>query len=98
MPITRIDVKRIAHLARIELAEHEEQKFEKELSAILEFVEKLNEVDTKNVEPMSGGTTLENITRPDEQMDVSLEQKSVELLEAVPERKNGWVKVKAVFE
>lgn len=98
MSITKKDVEHIAHLARIELTEAEKQKFEKDLSAILEFVEKLNEVDTENVEPMVGGTSLENITREDKQIDVSLEGHQAGLLNQVPERKEGWVKVKAVFE
>lgn len=96
--ISKKDVQHIAHLARIELTPHEEQKFEKELSAILEFVEKLNEVDTKNVEPLTGGTILTSRVRADEQTDTDLEGKSAELLEAVPEKNEKWVKVKAVFE
>lgn len=98
MPILRGEVEHIAHLARIELTEAEKIKFEKELSAILDFVEKLNEVDTANVEPMGGGTTRENVMRPDEQVDKSLKGKAAELIEASPETKKGYVKVKAVFE
>lgn len=97
MPIQKKDVQHIAHLARIELTEAEEQKFEKDLSAILEFVEKLNEVNTESVEPMTGGTTLENVTRPDEQVDKNLEFRAKNLVEAAPETKDGYVKVKAVF-
>ncbi len=98
MAIQRKDVQHIAHLARIELVAEEEQKFEKELSAILEFVERLDEVDTKNVSPLTGGTTLDTVIRGDEQIDAGLEGKQAKLMEAVPERKEGWVKVKAVFE
>lgn len=96
--ITKKVVQHMASLARIELAETEEAKLEKDLSAILEFIEKLNEVKTYDSEPMAGGTTLENIMRPDEQTDKNLEGKSAELIEAAPETKDGWVKVKAVFE
>ena len=96
--ISKKDVKHIAHLARIELSGQEEQKFEKDLSAILKFVEKLNEVDTENVEPMAGGTTQENIMREDEQIDNGLEGKSAELIKAAPELKNDYIKVKAIFE
>lgn len=98
MSISHKDVEHIAHLARIELTEVEKQKIEKDLSAILEFVEKLNEVDTENVEPMTGGTSLKNITREDKQIDVSLEGHQASLLAQVSEKKEGWVKVKAVFE
>mgnify|MGYP001562654841 CR=1 FL=1 len=97
MSIFRKDVEHIAHLARIELDEEEKIKFEKELSAILQFVEKLNEVDTAGVEPMTGGTNLENIMRADEQTEKNLERKTMELIEAAPNKKDRWVKVKAVF-
>ena len=96
--ITHKDVEHIVNLARIELTDQEQKKFEKELSAILGFVEKLNEVDTAGVEPLTGGTLLENMMREDEQIDDSLEGKSSVLMEAVPEKKDGWVKVKAVFQ
>lgn len=96
--ITPKDVKHVAGLARIELSPNEEQKFLAELSAILEFVEKLNEVDTEHTEPMSGGTTSENVVRADEQMDKNLEGKAMALTEALPDKKGGFAKVKAVFE
>ena len=98
MPITRKDVKHIAHLARIELTPDEEQKFERELSAVLRFVEKLNEVNTEWVEPMTGVTIEKNVMRPDEQQDTDIEGRSTALVEAAPDKKDGLVKVKAVFE
>jgi aspartyl-tRNA(Asn)/glutamyl-tRNA(Gln) amidotransferase subunit C len=91
------DVKQIAKLARIELTLEEEQKYEKELSAILDFVEKLNEVNTDHVEPMTGGTIEKNAMRNDEQIDAALEGKAEALIKATPETKDGYVKVKAVF-
>lgn len=91
--ITKKDVKHIAALARIELTAAEEKRFEKELSAILGFVEKLNEVNTTNVAPMTGGTDLENIVRKDEQINKSLEEKTSALVSAAPEKKGGWIKV-----
>lgn len=97
MSITKKDVQHIAKLARIELTPEEEIKFEKELSAILGFVDKLNEVNTENVEPMTGGTMLENVMREDVQFDKDLQGKEAALLDAVPEKERGYVKVKAVF-
>lgn len=96
--IEKKDVRRIAKLARIELDPAEEERFEKELSAILKFVEKLNEVDTKNVLPLTGGTTLDTVMRGDGSLDASLEGKSGEILRQAPEKKENWVKVKAVFK
>lgn len=98
MSISKENVRHIAYLARIELCDAEKEKFEKELSAILEFVAQLNEVDTTGVTPMTGGTSLENAMRPDEQTDKSLEGKAAGLLGAAPEKKESWVRVKAIFE
>lgn len=94
--ITKKDVKHIAALARIKLTAEEENKMGKELSAILGFVKKLNEVDTTDIKPLSGGTNLENITRPDEQVEKSLQNEQAEILVAAPEKKDGWVKVHPV--
>jgi aspartyl-tRNA(Asn)/glutamyl-tRNA(Gln) amidotransferase subunit C len=47
-----MEIKKIAELARLHLSLEEEKKFESQLKDILKYVEKLNEVDTKNVEPL----------------------------------------------
>ena len=98
MSITRNNVEHIARLARIELTDGEKTKFEKELSMILSFIEKLGELDTTNVEPMAGGTYDRNVMRGDETQDDNLQGKSAELLRQSPDMKDGWVKVKKVFE
>lgn len=95
--ITRKDVEHIARLARIELTEAEKTKFEKDLSAILEFVAKLNEVDTAQVEPMAGGTVLENVVREDDERIADGGQ-GIGLVEAAPKHRDGHIEVKAVFE
>lgn len=63
--ITPEQVKHIAKLARLGLKEEDVGKFAKQLSSIMEYVEKLNEVDVKNVEPTSQVTGLENVMRED---------------------------------
>lgn len=95
--ITEKDVKHIARLARIELSEQEEQKFGKELSSILEFIKKLEELDTDQVVPLAGGTALENVTREDEKIEAGLEERQEEMLAQAPGRKDRWIKVKSVF-
>ena len=92
------EVEHIAKLARLEISEKEKPKFEKELSDILGFVEKLNEVDTAGVAPLTGGTDLKNILRPDEQVNKELEGVSEKLLGHTPDKKEGWVRVRAVFQ
>lgn len=98
MALSREEVEHIAHLARIELNAEEKEMFETELSGILSFVETLNELDTAGIEPVNGGTLLENVMRPDEQADAYMEKKSAGLVEAVAEKKGNLIKVKSVFE
>lgn len=98
MSITQKDVEHIANLARIELTAQEKKSFEIELSGVLSFVEKLNELDTDAVKPVNGGTMLENITREDAQVTLDLEGKSALLVNAAPDKKEGLIKVRAVFE
>ena len=58
-------VKRVAHLARISLAEGEAEKMHDELNAILGFVEQLDEVDVSGVEPMTSVVQMQMKKRED---------------------------------
>lgn len=53
MPIKKADVEKIAELARLELSDQEIESFTTQLGAILDYMAKLNELDTSDVEPMS---------------------------------------------
>ena len=53
MKITREDALRVAELAHLDLTEAEIETFSRQLDSILTYVEKLNELDTTNVEPMA---------------------------------------------
>ena len=65
MSVDAATVRRIAHLARIAVAEEEIEHLQGELNAILAFVEKLSEVDVENVEPMTSVTPMEMKKRAD---------------------------------
>ena len=52
MSLSEIQVKKIAHLARLKITDDETHKYTDELNGILDWIEKLNEVDTDNVEPL----------------------------------------------
>lgn len=65
MSLSPAQVRHIALLARLTLTEAEERKFSKELSAILDYVAKLTEVKTENVEPLTQVTGLKSVTRGD---------------------------------
>jgi aspartyl-tRNA(Asn)/glutamyl-tRNA(Gln) amidotransferase subunit C len=62
-------VRRIAHLARIAVAEAEVEHLQGELNAILDFVEQLDEVDVTGVEPMTSVTPMAMKKRVDEVTD-----------------------------
>ena len=66
MPIPDIDVKYVAHLARLSLSAEEEQKIGAQLGNILGYIEKLKQVDVTGVEPTAHAVPLVNVTRPDE--------------------------------
>lgn len=65
MAVTREEVKRIAKLAKLSLTEEEEISLQKELSSILDYMDKLNEIDTSDVEPLSHPIPVENVFRED---------------------------------
>jgi aspartyl-tRNA(Asn)/glutamyl-tRNA(Gln) amidotransferase subunit C len=92
-----MDINHIAKLARIGLKEDELKKLESELSAILDFIEKLKEVDIENIEPMTGGTDLVNAVREDEVIPRNEEQRQ-RILANAPKRKDDYIEVKAIFE
>jgi aspartyl-tRNA(Asn)/glutamyl-tRNA(Gln) amidotransferase subunit C len=66
MSVTIKDVEHIATLARLEFSEQEKEKFTHQLNDILKYVEKMNELDTSNVEPLSHVIELQNVFRADE--------------------------------
>ncbi len=65
MAATDLDVKYVAHLARLHLTSDEEQKFGAQLGQILGYIEKLNELDVSGVEPTAHAVPLVNVTRSD---------------------------------
>ncbi len=66
MKVSLEEVRHIAKLAKLKLKEDEERKFRNELSQILEYMDKLNELDTVNIEPLSHPVPVENVFREDE--------------------------------
>ena len=88
-------VKHVAKLAGLGLAKDEEIRFQKQLSDILNFVDKLAEVDTRDVIPTSQVTGLENVFR-DDIVTPSLSQN--EVLANAPDKYKGYFKVKQVLE
>ena len=69
MNVDETTVRRIARLARIKITDEEAKSLEKELSQILNWVEQLGEIDTKDVEPMTRVVAQELKKRKDEVTD-----------------------------
>ena len=63
--ICRVDVEHIAKLARLKLSEQEIDRYQRDLSAILEYVDQLNELDTDNVEPTAHPLPIHTVLRED---------------------------------
>lgn len=91
----KINLNHIAKLANLPILPSEKIKLEKQLEETISYVEELNKVDTKNVEPTSQVTGLENVTRADEAKP-SLSQE--EALVNSKSNHNGLFKVNAIFE
>lgn len=91
----KIDVKHIAKLANLPLSQEEEKIYSKQLTAILEYVEQVESVETKNVEPTFNVTPNKNITRQDTASN-SLTQD--EALSNASKKKDGFIVTGGVFE
>jgi len=90
-----VDVSYVAHLARLALSPEEEQKFGSQLSSVLQYIEKLKEVDVSGVEPTAHAFPLVNVTRPDE---VSASLSHEEALRNAPSQSNGLFIVPKIVE
>jgi len=95
MAVDKETVKYIAKLSKLKLSEEEEQKFTLELNTILGYMEKLNELETTNVQPLTHIVPLKNIFREDIAKP-SLAQE--EILTNAPQQEYGHFKVKKIIE
>ncbi|MFE4714090.1 MULTISPECIES: Asp-tRNA(Asn)/Glu-tRNA(Gln) amidotransferase subunit GatC [unclassified Paenibacillus] len=95
MSITVKDVQHVAKLARLQLSPEEEATFTEQMNAILQYAEKLNELNTENVKPTTHVLQVSNVMRDDVVKD-SLSQE--EALLNAPDQEDGQFKVPAVLE
>jgi aspartyl-tRNA(Asn)/glutamyl-tRNA(Gln) amidotransferase subunit C len=95
MSVDAATVRRIAHLARIAVAEDEVEHLRGELNAILAFVEQLSEVDVEGVEPMTSVIPMEMKKRPDEVTDGGIPD---DILKNAPAAQDGFFMVPKVVE
>ncbi|MFA5168608.1 MAG: Asp-tRNA(Asn)/Glu-tRNA(Gln) amidotransferase subunit GatC [Candidatus Omnitrophota bacterium] len=89
------DINKVADLARLNLKLDEKQKLEKDLGAILDYVKKLDALDTKQVEPTSHVLNMENVFRADEVKPSNAARKA---LEHAPKTEGRFFKVPKIVQ
>lgn len=94
MDFTEID--NLLKLAKIELSSQEKEKIVLDLKNILDYVKQLQKLNTDSIEPMTGGTLLENICREDK-IDKEKQNISKELKESATSLKNNHLKIPPIF-
>lgn len=95
--ISKKEVEHIGRLARIKLTKKEIEKYSKELSKILDYIKKLNEVNTNNIEPTSQIGDLFNIFRKNDEPDKFEIKKINSLISQLPKSENNFLKIPSVF-
>ena len=95
MALSREDVRHVAELARLDFSDEEEARMAEEMSRILEYVEKLDELDTSGVPPMSHVLDVTNVYRED---DIESRIDREQALEAAPDAEQGHFLVPRVVE
>ncbi len=95
MALSKEQLDHLSKLARVKLTDKDTAFFQKQLSEILDYMEKLNKLKTDKVKPTAQVTGLSNIMRKDS-IDESLSRK--EALKNAPEASEGFFKVKSVFD
>ena len=95
MKISPQEVEYVAHLARLEITDKEKETFTAQLNDILLYIDKLNELDTKGVEPMSHAIAVTNAFREDKILDsIGTEQ----TLANAPDARGEFFRVPKVIE
>ena len=95
MKITREEVRRVALLARLQLSPEEEELLTGQLDGILEYMDKLNRLDTENIEPLAHAVDIVNAFREDR---VTHRPEPENLLANAPAKENSFFKVPKIIE
>ena len=95
MAVTEDDVRKVADLARLQLSDQEKTLLTEELNRILSYMEKLDELDTRNVEPTSHVVPVSNPFRQDEAEAFPGRD---EILALGPDVKDGYFRVPKIIE
>lgn len=94
MSITKAQIEHLAQLARLEITEAEKKKYGEQIASILDYFNKLKELDTEGVDPLAQVFDLKDVTRE----DVATQPFSGdEVLAEAPELERRHIKVKKIF-
>ena len=95
MELTLTQVEHIAELARLSLSDEEKARYQEQLSAILEYFERLQAVDTSAIPPTATVLPLRNVMRADESRDSASRE---DVLANAPQTEDGCFRVQAVLD
>ena len=95
MSINKEEIKKIAHLARINVSQDEVNQVEKKLDGIMTLIEKMQEINTKSIEPMSHALDIDQPLREDKVTEKDIRNKSLSL---APHADNNLFIVPQVIE
>ena len=93
--LSKEEIEHIAMLARLSLTEEEKELFSAQLSSILDYMEKLNELDTEHIEPTSHVLSISNVMREDSPGD-SIPREDA--LANAPDRTDKFYRVPKIIE
>lgn len=96
MELTKDEVRDIALLARIGVTDEEINLYQKDMSSVLGYFEKLQEVDTEGVEEIGHITGVTDVYRSDDVIEMDDEGKEL-IMNSIPSKKDGYIKVKSVL-
>lgn len=95
MTISQDDIKKIAYLARIKISQDESVVLEKKLNGIMDLIDKMQKVDTDNIEPMSHALDINQPLRKDVVSELDIRKKTLPL---APEAEDSMFIVPQVIE
>lgn len=93
--IDKSTVEHVAELARLELSDEEKEEYTQQLGNILDYVNKLDEVDTDNVQPTAHALPLKNVFR-DDKVEKSLDREKV--VENAPDSMRNYIRTPKIME
>lgn len=92
--IDKEQVQKVSHLARLQLTPEEEEQFTVQLGDILQYFDRLNELETDNVKPTTRAINLRNVMRADELEDFSNRE---DILKCAPDSDGDFFKVPKIL-